>query len=60
MTKNFSVVPSELRLSQKWDYAIENFLIRPTVGFFVGGLISVVLFRKFFYLCRFAVHLLLH
>jgi hypothetical protein len=44
--KNFSVVPSELRLTQKWDFAVENFITRPAVGLAVAGLISVVLFRK--------------
>jgi hypothetical protein len=44
--KSFSVVPSELRLTQKWDFAIENFITRPAVGLAVAGLISVVLFRK--------------
>ena len=44
--KNFSVVPSELRLTQKWDYAIENFITRPALGLAIGGLLSVVLFRK--------------
>ena len=41
--KNFSVVPSELRLTQKWDYAIENFITRPALGLAIGGLLSVVL-----------------
>lgn len=40
-----SFIPSELRLSQKWDRAIETFLIRGTAGFVVAGLSSVVLFR---------------
>lgn len=44
--KQFSVVPSELRLSQKWDYAVENFITRPFVGLACAGLISVVLFSK--------------
>lgn len=38
-------IPSELRLSQKWDFAIENFLIRSTMGGVFCGLASVVLFR---------------
>lgn len=38
-------IPSELRLSQKWDFAMENLLIRSTVGGIAAGLASVVLFR---------------
>ena len=44
-TKNFTI-PSELRLTQKWDYAIANFMTRPAVGFAVGGIASLVLFRQ--------------
>jgi len=44
--KNFSVIPSELRLSQKWDFAVENFITRPALGLAIGGLIGVVAFSK--------------
>ena len=43
-----SMIPSELRLNQKWDFAIENFITRPALGFAVAGLASIVLFRKYF------------
>lgn len=43
-TKGF--IPSELRLSQKWDRAIEGFVIKGAAGFIFAGLASVVLFRK--------------
>jgi len=47
--KNFSI-PSELRLSQKWDSTIENFLVRPALGLAIGGLFGVVAFSKFYHL----------
>ena len=43
-TKGF--IPSELRLSQKWDRAIEGFVIKGAAGLIFAGLASVVLFRK--------------
>mmetsp|Transcript_2869 Transcript_2869/g.4395 ORF Transcript_2869/g.4395 Transcript_2869/m.4395 type:complete len:100 (+) Transcript_2869:67-366(+) len=43
--KNFGIIPSELRLTQKWDYAIENFITRSSLGLACGGLASIVLFR---------------
>lgn len=47
--KNFSI-PSELRLSQKWDSTIENFITRPALGLAIGGLFGVVAFSKFYHL----------
>lgn len=41
-----SKIPSELLLSRSWDVAIERFLVNGSVGFVVGGLASLVLFRK--------------
>ena len=38
--------PSELRIAQKWDYAIETFLVRVTAGALIGGLASIVAFSK--------------
>lgn len=43
--------PSELRIAQKWDYAIETFLIRVTAGAIIGGLASIVVFSKFDFRC---------
>ena len=40
-----SYIPSELRLSQKWDSAIERFATSATVGTALCGLASLVLFR---------------
>lgn len=42
-----SKIPSELRLSQRWDIAVERFVINASIGFVVGGLASLVIFRKF-------------
>jgi hypothetical protein len=41
-----SMVPSELRLTQKWDYAVETFLTRSAIGLVTAGLFSIVLFSK--------------
>mmetsp|Transcript_28365 Transcript_28365/g.62837 ORF Transcript_28365/g.62837 Transcript_28365/m.62837 type:complete len:84 (+) Transcript_28365:50-301(+) len=44
--KNFGpIIPSELRLSAKWDYAVENFVTRASLGVVIGGIASIVLFR---------------
>ncbi len=40
-------IPSELRLTQKWDYAIETFITKAFVGGLVASTASLVLFRKF-------------
>jgi len=45
-SKSGSFIPSELRISQKWDKAIETVLIKGATGFIVAGLASVVLFSK--------------
>jgi len=39
------MVPSELRLTQKWDYAVETFLTRSAIGLVTAGLFSIVLFK---------------
>ena len=44
-------VPSELRLSQHWDIAVERFAINTAIGVVVGGLASLVLFSKFSLYC---------
>ena len=43
-----SKIPSELRLTYKWDGCVERALAHTSVGTIVGGLASVVLFSKFF------------
>mmetsp|Transcript_20729 Transcript_20729/g.42136 ORF Transcript_20729/g.42136 Transcript_20729/m.42136 type:complete len:90 (+) Transcript_20729:35-304(+) len=40
-----SMIPSEMRLTQKWDFAVENFITRASLGLAFGGIASVVLFR---------------
>lgn len=45
-SKSGGFIPSELRLSQKWDRAIEGFVIKGATGLLIAGLASVVLFRK--------------
>ena len=40
------MVPSELRLSQKWDFTVENFITKTSIGLAIGGVASLVLFRK--------------
>jgi hypothetical protein len=44
--KPLPVIPSELRLNYKWDKAIENFLVKVSIGVITTGLASIVLFRK--------------
>ena len=39
-----SKIPSELRLSQHWDIAVERLVINATIGLVVGGLASIVVF----------------
>jgi len=39
-------IPSELRLSKSWDMAVERLMINATLGVVVGGLASIVLFKK--------------
>lgn len=39
-------IPSELRLTYKWDGCVERALVNTTIGTVAGGLASVVLFRK--------------
>lgn len=41
-------VPSELRLSQHWDVAVERLVINASIGLVVGGLASIVVFSKSF------------
>ena len=41
-----SQIPSELRLTYKWDGCVERAIVNTTVGTVVGGLASVVLFSK--------------
>lgn len=38
-------VPSEFRISEKWDKCIENFTLHFAAGLVAGGLTSVVLAR---------------
>ena len=40
-------IPSELRLTQKWDYAIETFITKAFIGGLVAGTASLVLFREY-------------
>jgi hypothetical protein len=40
-------LPSELRLTNKWDICIERTFISVTAGAVVAGLASIVLFREF-------------
>uniref|UniRef100_K3X912 MICOS complex subunit MIC10 n=1 Tax=Globisporangium ultimum (strain ATCC 200006 / CBS 805.95 / DAOM BR144) TaxID=431595 RepID=K3X912_GLOUD len=39
-------VPSEFRISEKWDKCIENFTLHFAAGLVAGGLTSVVLARS--------------
>jgi hypothetical protein len=39
-------VPSEFVISDKWDKATEDILIKTSTGILVGSLAAVVLFRK--------------
>jgi len=43
-----SKIPSELRLSQSWDHAIERLVLNGGVGLVLGGLASIVLFSKLY------------
>ena len=43
-----SKIPSELRLTYKWDGCVERALAHTSVGTIAGGLVSVVLFSKCF------------
>ena len=43
-----SKIPSELRLTYKWDGCVEMALAHTSVGTSAGGLVSVVLFSKCF------------
>ena len=38
-------VPSELKISDKWDKLLEDMVIKTGAGVTVGGLASIVLFR---------------
>lgn len=40
-----SMIPSEYRLNQKWDYTVENFITKTSIGLITAGLFSFVLFR---------------
>ncbi|KAJ0412910.1 hypothetical protein ATCC90586_002540 [Pythium insidiosum] len=40
-----SKIPSEYRISEKWDKCLENFALHFTAGLVAGGLTSVVLAR---------------
>ena len=44
--KSKQIIPSELRLSYKWDTAIENLVVKTAVGTLIAGLASLVLFSK--------------
>ena len=58
-----SKIPSELRLTYKWDGCVERALAHTSVGTIVGGLASVVLFSKYFLyspLCRYTKFQLKH
>lgn len=44
-SSNSSRVPSEFRISEKWDKCIENFTLHFAAGLVAGGLTSVVLAR---------------
>jgi hypothetical protein len=39
-------VPSELRISKKWDFAVEQFIRQAGMGFLAAGIASLVLFSK--------------
>jgi hypothetical protein len=39
-------IPSEFKLSKKWDVCAERMLLHVTVGGIIAGLSSLVLFRK--------------
>ncbi|CAH0482637.1 unnamed protein product [Peronospora belbahrii] len=39
-------IPSEYRISEKWDKCLENFALYFTTGLVAGGLTSVVLARS--------------
>jgi hypothetical protein len=43
-------IPSEYRLSHKWSNALERFGFSIAVGSAVGLGVSMVLFRKFFFI----------
>lgn len=38
-------IPSEYRISEKWDKCLENFTLHFTAGLVAGGLTSLVLAR---------------
>lgn len=40
-------IPSEYRISKKWDDVIENGVVNVSTGLLVAGLASIVLFRKY-------------
>ncbi len=42
-------IPSELRISKKWDDVIENGIINVSTGFLAAGVASIVLFRKYYF-----------
>lgn len=44
-SNNAQGVPSEFRISEKWDKCIENFTLHFAAGLVAGGLTSVVLAR---------------
>jgi hypothetical protein len=41
-----SIVPSELRLSLKWQQTFERFAVNTSIGAVACGLASVILFRS--------------
>jgi hypothetical protein len=45
--ENKSIIPSELRLSSKWDVAIPRFLAHNAIGAALGLGVSLVLFSKY-------------
>jgi hypothetical protein len=44
------IIPSELRLSQKWDHVGWLFVTKPAFGFMICGLASLVVFSEFHFL----------
>jgi hypothetical protein len=42
-----SSIPSEMRINKQWDFAIEQFVSKVSIGALSAGLASIVLFRKY-------------
>lgn len=41
-------IPSEFRISKKWDDVMEHTVINVSAGTIAAGLASIILFRKLF------------